>query len=209
MQGRWQYLSVVDDLLEYLGQYISDAGPNGTAVGGGRVSGRRLQQSASPAPATFSLAGFIQDLHNASALAATLNGALTALSSAARAAASAADDGPDPAATLDRLHTALRPDLAALTTPTSTLSAATTAYNATRPQDMTNEINEAMGRSYAVPDDVDETDLMDELDALEADLAVEDAGKEGPSYLQEPELELPAAPTKEATAGQHEEPLRT
>ncbi len=52
------------------------------------------------------------------------------------------------------------------------------------PQDMAAEINDAMGRSYAVPDDVDESDLMAELDALEADLAVEDAGKEGPSYLQ-------------------------
>lgn len=49
---------------------------------------------------------------------------------------------------------------------------------------MAAEINDAMGRSYAVPDDVDESDLMAELDALEADLAVEDAGKEGPSYLQ-------------------------
>lgn len=64
--------------------------------------------------------------------------------------------------------------------------------------DMAGEINEAMGRSYAIPDDVDETDLMAELDALEADLTVEDAGKEGPSYLQEPELDLPAAPTTEA-----------
>ncbi|KAG2438916.1 hypothetical protein HYH02_010711 [Chlamydomonas schloesseri] len=64
--------------------------------------------------------------------------------------------------------------------------------------DMANEINEAMGRSYMVPEDVDESDLMAELDALEADLAVEDAGKEGPSYLQEPDLDLPAAPTKEA-----------
>lgn len=49
---------------------------------------------------------------------------------------------------------------------------------------MAGEINEAMGRSYAIPDDVDESDLMAELDALEADLTVEDAGKEGPSYLQ-------------------------
>ncbi|KXZ49322.1 hypothetical protein GPECTOR_22g916 [Gonium pectorale] len=75
--------------------------------------------------------------------------------------------------------------------------------------DMANEINEAMGRSYAVPDDVDESDLMAELDALEADLAVEDAGKEGPSYLQEPEIDLPAAPTKEAEKPAEEQPLRT
>eukprot|EP00882_Tetradesmus_deserticola_P001825 GHRQ01001958.1.p1 GENE.GHRQ01001958.1~~GHRQ01001958.1.p1 ORF type:complete len:222 (+),score=100.50 GHRQ01001958.1:359-1024(+) len=61
--------------------------------------------------------------------------------------------------------------------------------------DLTNEINEAMGQSYAIPDDVDEADLMAELDALEGDLALEDAvGASGPSYLQEPELELPAAP---------------
>ncbi|GIL51288.1 hypothetical protein Vafri_7315 [Volvox africanus] len=75
--------------------------------------------------------------------------------------------------------------------------------------DMANEINEAMGRSYAIPDDVDESDLMAELDALEADLAVEDAGKEGPSYLQEPDLDLPAVPSKEQERAQAAEPLRT
>ncbi|GLC35560.1 hypothetical protein PLESTB_000193800 [Pleodorina starrii] len=75
--------------------------------------------------------------------------------------------------------------------------------------DMANEINEAMGRSYAIPDDVDESDLMAELDALEADLAVEDAGKEGPSYLQEPDLDLPAVPNKEQEQAQPSEPLRS
>lgn len=51
--------------------------------------------------------------------------------------------------------------------------------------DLTNEINEAMGQSYAIPDDVDEADLMAELDALEGDLALEEAaGTSGPSYLQ-------------------------
>uniref|UniRef100_A0A383VAB0 Charged multivesicular body protein 5 n=1 Tax=Tetradesmus obliquus TaxID=3088 RepID=A0A383VAB0_TETOB len=51
--------------------------------------------------------------------------------------------------------------------------------------DLTNEINEAMGQNYAIPDDVDEADLMAELDALEGDLALEDAvGASGPSYLQ-------------------------
>ncbi|KAF8068222.1 VPS60-2 [Scenedesmus sp. PABB004] len=65
--------------------------------------------------------------------------------------------------------------------------------------DLTGEINEAMGQSYAIPDDVDEADLMAELDALEGDLALEDAAGAGPSYLQEPELpELPAAPQGEA-----------
>eukprot|EP00877_Chromochloris_zofingiensis_P004114 jgi/Chrzof1/13703/Cz08g08220.t1 len=69
--------------------------------------------------------------------------------------------------------------------------------------DLTNEINEMMSQSYAVPEDVDETDLMAELDALEGDLALEDTGgQQGvPSYLQEPELpELPAAPQPHATA---------
>ena len=56
-----------------------------------------------------------------------------------------------------------------------------------------------MGQSFAVPDDVDEADLMAELDALEADMALEPAtGAAGgvPSYLAEPEeLEaLRAAP---------------
>ncbi|KAF6255216.1 charged multivesicular body protein 5 [Scenedesmus sp. NREL 46B-D3] len=65
--------------------------------------------------------------------------------------------------------------------------------------DLTNEINEALGQSYAIPDDVDEADLMAELDALEGDLALDDAvGASGPSYLQEPELELPAAPQQDA-----------
>ena len=76
-----------------------------------------------------------------------------------------------------------------------------------------NEINEALGMSYAVPDDIDEGDLMDELDALELDLAEEDLteGNEGePSYLQD--TDLPAAPTgemaqeEEATAP--EEPVQ-
>jgi len=60
----------------------------------------------------------------------------------------------------------------------------------------TNEINESLGMAYSVPDDVDESDLMDELDALELELGEEDLteGTEGePSYLQEPDL--PEAPT--------------
>jgi charged multivesicular body protein 5 len=60
----------------------------------------------------------------------------------------------------------------------------------------TNEINESLGMAYSVPDDVDESDLMDELDALELELGEEDLteGNEGePSYLQEPDL--PEAPT--------------
>ncbi|KAK1574939.1 hypothetical protein Q3G72_001186 [Acer saccharum] len=70
--------------------------------------------------------------------------------------------------------------------------------------DVSNEIQETLGRSYNVPDDIDEEDLMGELDALEADMGME--GEAGvPSYLQpdkEPdldaELHLPAAPTGQA-----------
>ncbi|GFH30585.1 uncharacterized protein HaLaN_29467, partial [Haematococcus lacustris] len=36
--------------------------------------------------------------------------------------------------------------------------------------DMSKEINEAMSRSYEVPEDVDESDLMAELDGLEEEL---------------------------------------
>uniref|UniRef100_A0A7S1HQ88 Charged multivesicular body protein 5 n=2 Tax=Eukaryota TaxID=2759 RepID=A0A7S1HQ88_9EUKA len=65
--------------------------------------------------------------------------------------------------------------------------------------EMTNEINESLGRTYAVPDDVDESDLMDELDALELELGDEEAeGAEGePSYLQDDDIGLPSAPTGE------------
>ncbi|KAJ9523220.1 hypothetical protein QJQ45_024006 [Haematococcus lacustris] len=51
--------------------------------------------------------------------------------------------------------------------------------------DMSKEINEAMSRSYEVPEDVDESDLMAELDGLEEELSME-AGAKGatPSYLQ-------------------------
>ncbi|XP_074310783.1 vacuolar protein sorting-associated protein 60.2-like [Silene latifolia] len=63
--------------------------------------------------------------------------------------------------------------------------------------DMSNEIQETLGRSYSVPDDIDEDDLMGELDALELDMESESQGV--PSYLQsEPDtledLNLPSAP---------------
>ncbi|KAK4757990.1 hypothetical protein SAY87_019291 [Trapa incisa] len=65
--------------------------------------------------------------------------------------------------------------------------------------DVSNEIQETLGRSYNVPDYIDEEELMGELDALEADMGTEmEAGV--PSYLQpdtEPDLEelnLPSAP---------------
>ncbi|KAA3454255.1 charged multivesicular body protein 5-like [Gossypium australe] len=72
--------------------------------------------------------------------------------------------------------------------------------------DMSNEIQETLGRSYNVPDDIDEDELMGELDALEADMGTEADGV--PSYLQpdkeEPdldaELSLPTAPSGNATA---------
>lgn len=51
--------------------------------------------------------------------------------------------------------------------------------------DLSNEINQMMGQScYAIPDDVDEDELMGELDALEEDLAAEPGLGSGPSYLQ-------------------------
>ncbi|TVU18449.1 hypothetical protein EJB05_34550 [Eragrostis curvula] len=69
--------------------------------------------------------------------------------------------------------------------------------------DVSNEIQETLGRSYNVPDDIDEEELMGELDALEADMDFE--SESVPSYLQpdkEPEqdseLNLPAAPTGHA-----------
>nr|XP_043632379.1 vacuolar protein sorting-associated protein 60.2-like [Erigeron canadensis] len=71
--------------------------------------------------------------------------------------------------------------------------------------DISNEIQESLGRSYSVPDDIDEDDLMGELDALEADMGQETEGEGVPSYLQpdnEPdlneELNLPPAPSGHA-----------
>ncbi|KAI4373103.1 hypothetical protein MLD38_011265 [Melastoma candidum] len=69
--------------------------------------------------------------------------------------------------------------------------------------DESNEIQETLGRSYNVPDDIDEEELMGELDALEADMDMEtETGV--PSYLQpdkepEDELNLPAAPIGHST----------
>merc|ERR1712070_870256 len=60
------------------------------------------------------------------------------------------------------------------------------------------DINETLGRSYGVPDDISEGDLEAELDLLEDEL--EDTVEEGtPSYLQSEES-LPAQPT-EAPSG--------
>uniref|UniRef100_A0A6N2MH54 Charged multivesicular body protein 5 n=1 Tax=Salix viminalis TaxID=40686 RepID=A0A6N2MH54_SALVM len=67
--------------------------------------------------------------------------------------------------------------------------------------DVSNEIQETLGRSYNVPDDIDEEELMGELDALEADMGMETESDGVPSYLQpdkesdlDAELNLPSAP---------------
>ena len=50
---------------------------------------------------------------------------------------------------------------------------------------MHNDIQEALGQNYALPEDVDEDDLMGELDALEDELSSEPASTaSAPSYLQ-------------------------
>ncbi|KDD77069.1 Snf7-like protein [Helicosporidium sp. ATCC 50920] len=71
--------------------------------------------------------------------------------------------------------------------------------------DMQNEITDILGQSYAVPDEMDESELMDELDALEDELALETEEAPGamPAYLQE--QDLPAAPTRTAPQAQEED----
>lgn len=66
---------------------------------------------------------------------------------------------------------------------------------------MQHEITEALGANYATPDDIDESELMGELDALEDELTMEsEAGGSVPAYLQEPDL--PAAPTAQAAGSE-------
>lgn len=72
--------------------------------------------------------------------------------------------------------------------------------------DISNEIQESLGRSYNVPDDIDEEELLGELDALEVDMGTEMDADGVPSYLQpdkdhgvEAELNLPSAPIGHAT----------
>jgi charged multivesicular body protein 5 len=48
--------------------------------------------------------------------------------------------------------------------------------------DMSEEINQVMSSAYGVPEDVDEDELLDELDALDDDIELNDA-EEVPSYL--------------------------
>lgn len=54
-------------------------------------------------------------------------------------------------------------------------------------QEMHNEIQDVLGQSFALPDGLDEDDLMEELDALEDEMAneLESGNRAGvPSYLQ-------------------------
>jgi charged multivesicular body protein 5 len=75
--------------------------------------------------------------------------------------------------------------------------------------DYSSEIQETLGRSYGVPDDLDEEELMGELDALEADMGLEAEPDGMPSYLQddkdselESDINLPAAPSGHAAQPQ-------
>ncbi|KAF8396364.1 hypothetical protein HHK36_017981 [Tetracentron sinense] len=71
--------------------------------------------------------------------------------------------------------------------------------------DVSTEIQESLGRSYSVPDDIDEEELMGEIDALEADMGMETESDGVPTYLQpdkesdlDAELNLPSAPSGHA-----------
>ncbi|KAJ0965662.1 hypothetical protein J5N97_026800 [Dioscorea zingiberensis] len=73
--------------------------------------------------------------------------------------------------------------------------------------DVSTEIQETLGRSYNIPDDIDEEDLMGELDALEADMGTETESDTMPSYLQpdkesdlDAEINLPAVPPNRQNA---------
>ncbi|KAJ7554850.1 hypothetical protein O6H91_05G012200 [Diphasiastrum complanatum] len=75
--------------------------------------------------------------------------------------------------------------------------------------DYSSEIQESLGRSYNVPDDLDEEELMGELSALEDEMGTETAADSVPSYLQpdkepefEAELNLPSAPYGQAVTPQ-------
>ena len=51
---------------------------------------------------------------------------------------------------------------------------------------MHQEIQDVLGQNFGIPDDIDEDELMEELDALEDDLTADtEANADGvPSYLQ-------------------------
>ncbi|KAI9206177.1 Snf7-domain-containing protein [Polychytrium aggregatum] len=74
--------------------------------------------------------------------------------------------------------------------------------------DQANDIQETIGRSYNLPDGIDEDDLEAELDALGDELNFEE--EEVPSYLQE-EPVLPSVSTEEPTmpGGLQTEPKQT
>jgi charged multivesicular body protein 5 len=68
------------------------------------------------------------------------------------------------------------------------------------------EIQEALGRSYGIGDEIDDADLESELACLEDELEGEELGLDSPAYLQPSALPvqpnsvpLPGAPT--ATTG--------
>jgi len=66
-----------------------------------------------------------------------------------------------------------------------------------------NEIQESLGRSYAVPDEIDEADLQAELDALELEGEEEGTSylsdlNKVPDFVDEPPVELTEEPAKEA-----------
>jgi len=66
-----------------------------------------------------------------------------------------------------------------------------------------NEIQESLGRSYAVPDELDEADLEAELDALQLEEEEEGASyltdlSKVPDFVDEPPVEVKDAPSKEA-----------
>jgi hypothetical protein len=61
------------------------------------------------------------------------------------------------------------------------------------------EIQEMLGRSFAVQDDIDEDELLGELDLIEDEIALEADAVPAtgvPAFLEEPDL--PAAPTATA-----------
>merc|ERR1712093_420998 len=75
--------------------------------------------------------------------------------------------------------------------------------------DQNNEIQEIMADSYGVPDDLDEDDLMDELDMLEADMAEDEAlgigGVGEPDYLSVQPLPTTTGPAAAPVQGELDE----
>lgn len=64
-----------------------------------------------------------------------------------------------------------------------------------------NEVQQALSRTYGLPDDIDEADLEAELDALGDDVFMgASESEEVPSYLQEPDI--PSVPTYLQEPGQ-------